>query len=264
MRRWAWLVALGLTGCPRPHAAPAPSEPAPPAAPDPLPSLSTCPVATPFETLSWVPPAAEAVTLIDLADDTLPEALARLSEGARTPERQLPIRVAFALGQWTWQVPLLRSTLTQAGFEPQQLVHIALADGTSAWAWSPSCELDTLTTNLERGWNLSLRATPYGAVAIAGLTETGEPAFPYDFIAYGASAFVLVPAGRAHAVAQRLAQRSSDPSKPGLGETADALEAAPIRLVVRTGSLLTPGSDARAPSSVAAHRIGAQSWTSVP
>lgn len=263
MRRPGWLLALGLTGCPRPSATPPPSEPAPAPAPDPQPTVSTCPSAA-FETLSWVPPAAEAVTLIDLSDDALPEALANLAEGARTPQRQLPIRVAFALGQWTWQVPLLRSTLSQAGFEPQQLVHIALPDGTSAWAWSPGCELDPLTTNLEQRWSLSLRATPYGAVAIAGRTETGEPAFPYDFIAYGASAFVLVPAGRAHAVAQRLAERASDPSEPGLGEAADALEAAPIRLVVRTGSLLTPGADAAAPRSVAAHRIDAQSWTSVP
>lgn len=263
MHRPAWLLALGLTGCPGPRTA---VPPAPPPAPTPNvePALDACPAVTAFETLSWIPPAAEAVTVIDLEDETLPEALANLSEGARTPERQLPIRVAFALGQWSWQVPLLRSTLTLAGFEPQQLVHIALPDGTSAWAWPPSCDLETLTTNLARGWSLSLRATPYGAVAVAGLTETGEPAFPYDFLAYGAAAYVLVPAGRAHAVAQRLAERSNNPSKPGLGQAVDALEAAPIRLVVRAGSLLTPGAAASAPNSLTAHRVDAQAWTVVP
>ncbi|MGH1347393.1 MAG: hypothetical protein ACRBN8_37875 [Nannocystales bacterium] len=211
-----------------------------------------------------MPPAAEAVTLIDLSSDALPEALKNLSDGVRTPQRQLPIRVSFALGQWTWQVPLLRTTLRQAGFEPQQLVHVALPDGTSAWGWSPSCELETLSTNLEQGWQLPLRATPYGAVAIAGLTEDGDPEFPYDFLVYGASAYLLVPAGRAHAVAQRFAERSNDPSEPGLGELADGLEAAPIRLVVRTGSLLTPGADASAPSSTTTHRIDAQSWNTGP
>lgn len=264
MPRSAWLLALGLTGCPGPRTTPAAKPPQPTSTPDKEPVASTCPSVAPFETLSWVPPSAEAVSLIDLSDDALPEALANLSAGARTPERQLPIRVAFALGQWAWQVPLLRSTLSRAGFEPQQLVHIALPDGTSAWAWPPSCDLETLTANLQRGWSLSLRTTPYGAVAVAGLTESGEPAFPYDFLAYGASAYVLVPAGRAHAVAQRLAERSSNPSTPSLGETAGALEPAPIRLVVRAGSLLTPGADAGAPSSLAAHRIDAKAWTPVP
>lgn len=262
MRRSAWLLALGLTGCPGPGTTPAPTEPKP--APVATPTVSACPAAAPFETLSWIPPAAEAVTLLDLADPGLPEALAELSEGARSPDRQLPIRVAFALGQWTWQVPLLRSTLSQAGFEPAQLVHIALPDGTSVWAWSPTCDQDTLTKNLEQGWGLTLRTTPYGAVAVAGRTETGEPAFPYDILAYGASAYVLVPAGRAHAVAQRLAERPSDPSTPSLGDLADSLEAAPIRLVVRTGSLLTPGADATATSSTAAHRVNAGGWTPVP
>ncbi len=262
MHRSAWLLALGLTACPGPHTKPAPSEPAPAA--ETKPRLFACPPATPFETLSWIPPSAEAVTLIDLTDDALPEALASLAQGVKTPQRQLPIRLAFALGQWTWQVPLLRSSLAQAGFEPQQLVHIALPEGTSAWAWSPSCEQDTLTANLQQAWNLSLGATPYGAVAIAERTETGAPAFPYDFLAYGASAYVLVPAGRAHAVAQRLAERSTDPSDPGLGAAVDALEAAPVRLVVRTGSLLMPGADASAPNTIAAHRIDAGSWTSVP
>lgn len=264
MHRPGWLLLLGLTGCPGPHTTPTPTAPAPKATPDSKPGLAACPSVGPFETLSWIPPAAEAVTLLDLSDEALPEALANLSAGARTPQRQLPIRVAFALGQWTWQVPLLRSTLARAGFEPQQLVHIALPDGTSAWAWPPSCDLDTLSANLQRSWSLSLRATPYGAVAVAGLTEAGEPAFPYDFLAYGASAYVLVPAGRAHAVAQRLAERSTNPSHPSLGEAADALQAAPIRLVVRAGSLLTPGADAAVVGSLASHRIDERAWTSVP
>lgn len=264
MRRSAWLLALSLTACPGPGTAPTPREPEPEPTAIAAPKVSACPAAAPFETLSWVPPAAEAVTLLDLVDPAMPQALTRLSEGARSADRQLPIRIAFALGQWTWQVPLLRSTLSQAGFEPQQLIHIALPDGTSAWAWSPTCDQDTLTENLAQGWGLTLRTTPYGAVAIAGLTETGEPAFPYDILAYGASAYVLVPAGRAYAVAQRLAERPSDPATPGLGEVADAVEPAPIRLVVRNGSLLTPGADAAAVSSTAAHRIDADAWTPVP
>ncbi len=263
MRRPAWLLALAVLGaCPSPPTAAPSSEPAP--APSPAPPLPACPKVAAFETLSWVPPAAEAVTLIDLEDASLPEALAILSAGARTPERQLPIRVAFALGQWTWQVPLLRSTLTRAGFKPPQLVHVALPDGTSAWAWPPSCDLETLTARLAQGWGLSLRPTPYGAVAVAGLSESGEPTFPYDFLAYGAAAYLLVPAGRAHAVAQRLAERSSNPARSSLGDAADALEAAPIRLVVRAGSLLTPGASASAPNSLAAHRIDARAWTVVP
>lgn len=254
------LCALALLGCRKPEQPPTttPAQPAPEATP-PTPSIEACPAPDPFATLRWVPQRSEAVTLVALNDPALPEALALLQQGARETDRQLPIRVAFALGQWTWQVPLLRTTLARAGFDPAQLVHIALPDGTSAWAWPPSCDLTTLGANLERGWSLSLRATPYGAVAPATTNAEGELVFPYDFVAYGASAYLLVPAGRAQAVAQQLAIRP-DAGATSLGEVAAGLDAAPLRLVVRNTALLTPGSTA--PTPISAHRIDGRTWSS--
>ncbi len=218
-----------------------------------------------FATLSWVPPAAQAVTLIDLRSPELPEALVRLEQGARDPQRKLPIRVAFALAQWTWQVPLLRSTLERAGFDPAQLVHVALDDGTSIWAWPPACDFESMQRNLAQGWGTALRTSPYGAVASAGVEPSGAQTFPYDFIAYGASTLALTPAGRAGAVAQRLAERPRDPSSPRMADLVSSVEPAPLRIAVRTDALLTPGADTQTSQGpIATHRIDARAWTTPP
>jgi hypothetical protein len=260
---WSGALLLALGGCPQPSTTTPPTPPEP--EPEPAPTIVACPTDDPFTTMGWVPPAAESVALVALRSDALEGSLRQLSEGAKSPDRKLPIRLAFALGQWTWQVPLLRSTLASAGFDPAQLVHISLPDGASAWAWPQSCDLPTITANLEAAWGLPVRSTPYGAVAVAPVSASDEGvAFAYDFIAYGASAYLLVPAGRAQAVASRLAERPSDPGAPSLGQTAAELDPAPIRMVVRTGSLLTPGAEAEAPDRVSRHRVAADGWATVP
>ena len=259
----AALWALLAVGCPKPATTPSTSpDTAETPSPAPETSVVECPAPEPFASLRWVPPRAEAATVIALDDPGLPEALALLQQGVRSPERQLPIRVAFALGQWTWQVPLLRTTLERAGFSPAQLVHVALPDGTSAWAWPPSCDLETLRANLERGWSLTLRTTPYGATAAASRTPEGDLAFPYDFVAYGASAYLLVPAGKASAITQQLAERSPEPGASNLGEQAVGLQPAPLRAAIRNTALLTPGAPASNTTSL--HRIDARAWTNPP
>lgn len=262
MRR-VLLSALLVVGCPKPTTVPN-GDPAPDAespSPPPPQSMTACPTDEPFVTLGWVPSSAEALVLIDMNAAGLPDALAQLSEGANSPERQLPIRVAFALGQWTWQIPLLRTTLSQAGFAPAQLVHVMLPDGVSGWAWPQSCDLATIADNLDRGWGLTLRRTAYGAAALAPRTDGGALAFPYDFIAYGGSAYLLVPAGTAQAVAQRLAERLADTPSPGLGEQAAALVPAPLRLSIRNRALLTPGSEPPPQENIAVHRVDADGWS---
>lgn len=260
-RAWCVAVLLGVAGCPQPTITPPTTTPEP--EPEPA-AIVACPADDPFTTLGWVPPSAESVALVELRSSALEGTLRQLSEGAKSPDRKLPIRLAFALGQWTWQVPLLRTTLSSAGFDPVQLVHVSLPDGASAWAWPQSCDLPTLTDNLADAWGLSVRSTPYGAVAVAP-PSTGDEgvAFAYDFIAYGASAYLLVPAGRAQAVAARLAERPSDPSAPSLGQTAADLDDAPVRLVVQTGALLMPGADADAPDRVSRHRVGPDGWATL-
>ncbi|MCR9164206.1 MAG: hypothetical protein ACE37F_17735 [Nannocystaceae bacterium] len=257
------MAMLGaLSGCPTQRPAPQAPEPDPQ---PPATAVLACPADAPFTTLGWTPPSAESVAVVDLRADALDETLRRLSEGAKSPDRQLPIRLAFSLGQWTWQVPLLRTTLASAGFDPAQLVHVSLPDGASAWAWPQSCDLPTLADNLATAWGMRVRSTPYGAVGLVPSDASGdEVAFAYDFIAYGASAYLLVPAGRAQAVASRLAERGSDLGAPSLGQIASELDEAPVRLVVRTGALLTPGATADAPDRVSRHRVDAQGWQTVP
>lgn len=261
-RTWCIVALLGVPGCPQPTTTPSASPPEPDTKPA---AVVACPADAPFSTLGWVPASAESVAAVELRSGALEATLRQLSEGAKSPDRKLPIRLAFALGQWTWQVPLLRTTLSSAGFDPAQLVHVSLPDGASAWAWPQSCDLPTLTENLAHAWGLNLRSTPYGAVAVAPVSAANEGvAFAYDFIAYGASAYLLVPAGRAQAVASRLAERSSDPGAPSLGQTLADLDEAPVRLVARTGALLTPGAEADAPDRVSRHRIAPGGWVTVP
>lgn len=261
MRRRLLLPMLLAVGCPKP-AATGPSPPVDAPTLDPSsPAIVACPAEDPFVAFGWVPPAAEAVTLVELDAPGLADALTQLAEGAKDPQRQLPIRVAFALGQWTWQLPLLRTTLAQAGFAPTQLVHVSLPGGASAWAWPQSCDLPTITDNLSQGWGLSLRPTPYGAIALSPQTEDGALAFAYDFIAYGASAYLLVPAGSAHAVAQRLAERPTDPARLGLGEQAAGLLDAPLRIAIHNRALLTPGAEPNAAQSISVHRVDADGWS---
>ncbi|MEM6294202.1 MAG: hypothetical protein AAGA54_23195 [Myxococcota bacterium] len=261
MRR-ASLLLLGVAlGCPSPTTTPPPPtepEPAPPAAESPPPVQACAPAA--FAAVAPIPPSARAAALLDTTAPDLDGALAAVKAVTDDGARTLPIRIAFSLGQWTWQVPLLRRTLEQAGFVPDALLYVALPDGSSAWAWPQDCDLDAVRQNLASGWGMSLRNTAYGAVATAPLGEDGTPAFAYDFVAWGATAYLVVPAGRASLVTQLLAERPTDSAAATLGDHIDALPPGPIRLAVRMDDLVTPGAAAPSEGTIASHRVDAQGW----
>ncbi len=257
---WVPLLAA-LPGCPHPDPSPDPAHPA--SAPEPASAPASIPACGPadqrFATLGWMPADARAAAVVRLDDPQLADALALVGAGARDAERQLPIRVAFSVGQWTWQVPLLRSTLAQAGFAPRQLAYVALPDGTTIWAWPSGCDLETTTENLRAAWGLELRTTPYGAVAVAPRRPDGGPTFAYDFVIWGASFAALVPAGRAGSVTQQLADRGGDPLRERLGSALERLQPAPIRMAIRMDALLA-GSDPALGIPVTAHRVDATGW----
>ena len=242
------------------------SAPVGPTSPEPVP-VETTP-ATPvdcgprgerFSTLGWVPTPARVLAAVELADPTLKEATSTLRAGTQDTAHKLPIRTAFSLGQWTWQLPLLQRTLANAGFYPDQLVYVSLPDGTSIWAWASSCDLETATQHVEASWGLTLRATPYGALGLAPRDESGTPLFAYDLIVWGASFFALVPAGRGPGTAQQIGEpRTSQAS--GLSGPLASLEAAPLRLVTRTDDLMAPGG-ATPQDTMLGHRILSDAWS---
>lgn len=224
------------------------------------PAVRTCSDDPPaFVSLAWVPPQARAVTHLQLDDPDLDASIEHVVAAAADTRRELPIRTAFSLGQWKWQIPLLRTTLAQAGFAPSALVHVMLPDGTSAWAWPPACDLEQVRTNVANGWGLTLRNTAYGAIARAA-ADDGESAFAYDFVAWGASANLLVPAGRATTTTQLLgapreASTTVTPSDLVLG-----LADAPVRLAVRVDDLLASQAEASADATITTHRVDAEGW----
>ncbi len=256
------LLPLLLQGCPAPALAPTEPELPPPTAEAP-PRVQTCPAAA-FAALGPIPPSARAAALLDTTSAALPGALTQIKAATDDGARTLPIRVAFSLGQWTWQIPLLRSTLEQAGFIPDSLLYVSLPDGSSAWAWPQGCDLDAVRDNVASAWGMQVRNTAYGAVAVAPVGEDGAPAFAYDFVAWGATAYLVVPAGRASLVAQMLGERPTDGAAPTLADRIDALAPGPVRLAVRMDDLVTPGAATPSEGPVAAHRIDADGWTSAP
>lgn len=247
---------LLLGGCPRTG---------PPVPPDPVPSdphEDTGDIATGsadpvqcgsggerVERYAWLPPSAQAVASIDLGDAQLQPAIERLVEHARGSEHEMPIGLAFALGQWNWQVALVSSTLKRAGYAPAELVYVRMDDGTSAWIWSMACDLDQAVAATEAAWPVRVRRGVSAAIGtpVEGDPEsTGNTSFPFDVVFLEGERAALVPAGRGASFVQDLVD-----SRPPGGDRVGAhpggalaeVPPAPIRLVWGGRALLDPGRD---------------------
>jgi hypothetical protein len=191
-----------------------------------------------FAEYGFVPPGVRAAARLRLDAPDFDASLHALSEAARGDGHGLPIDLAFALGQWGWQVPLVVSTLRRAGHRPGELVYLQTSKGVSAWAWPSSCDLDVQTDVAQRGWSLTVKPAAYGAVA-RGDAET----FAYDVLYYRGAFVALAPAGQASALAQSLAAVPVGAEvAPGdvLGQTDAA-----IHLVLRGRALVDPDVEAQ-------------------
>ena len=190
-----------------------------------------------FAEYGFVPPTVRAAARLRLDDPSFDASLSALTEAARGEGHGLPIDLAFAIGQWSWQVPLVRSTLQRAGHRPSELLYLQTSTGISAWAWPSSCDLAVHTDAAKRGWSLAVKPSAYGAVARGGET------FAYDVLYYRDAFVALAPAGQAPALAQSLAAVPVGSEGPAPGDVL-ASAAAPIHLLVRGRSLVDPAVEA--------------------
>jgi hypothetical protein len=231
MRRFWWAVVL--LGCDKP----APPN-APPTDPPATASARCGEGGEQFHDYSFVPAGVRAAVRLDLASPDLDATLVRLSETARGDAHGLPIDVAFALGQWSWQVPLVRSTLGRAGHRPGELVYLYIDRGVSVWTWPSSCDLEAQTRAAAAGWSLAVKPSAFGAVA------RGGESFPYDVLYYRGAFVALAPGGKSSAVAQVMAAPVMRDA-PAPGEVLGTAPA-PIHLVLTGQALVDPEVDPEA------------------
>ncbi|MEM9458270.1 MAG: hypothetical protein AAGF11_29105 [Myxococcota bacterium] len=162
--------------------------------------------------------------------------LTTLGAHVRAPGHGLPIPLALSLGQWSWQVPLLASTLDAAGFAPGELTFVASDDAAHAWVWRSTCDLDEILARIESAWAVRTRRTTLAVIGTPAAPPDG-PAFPYDVLVLPGERLALVPAGRGSTVLTRWTRPAPAPSVGGTVKTAgrrlDELAPAPVRLVVQ-------------------------------
>ncbi|MCA9653839.1 MAG: hypothetical protein H6712_19610 [Myxococcales bacterium] len=266
----AWLLACRPTAAPDPPDDPGPVDP-PAVSPQAEEPLEPEPCGEPgasFEAHAWIPATVPAAASIALDDPDLGAALARLAALTRSDAHGLPIPLAFSLSQWSWQVPTLVATLRQAGFQPAELVFVAGDEADHAWVWASACDLDEAERRIEAAWHLRSRRVVEGVIASPEPAEDPQaPAFPYDLLMLPGERFALVPAGRAAAVLRRWDRPAPSmglgPAAPGAGPRIDALEPAPVRLVVQGRALLDPSAET-APESARSFRITADALQLAP
>lgn len=253
------LLACGPRTVTTPPAAAA--DPAGPTTHPPSPVRAPC--GSPGEDFSdhaWTPPDAPAVASIRLDATDLSAALTALGDHVRTPGHGLPIPLALSLGQWSWQVPLVASTLDAAGFAPGELTFVASNDAAHAWVWRSTCDLDEILARIEAAWAVRTRRTTLAVIGTPAAPTPERPAFPYDVLVLPAERLALVPAGRGSAVLTRWTRLAPAPSLGGTVQTAgrrlDQLDPAPVRLVVQGLALVDAA--ATTAGDVHALRITAQ------
>lgn len=213
--------------------------PAPTAGPEPQAFAACGPTGLRFEHLLWVPANAIAIAKIELDDSRLDAALQDIS----TTSLDAPIDIAFAVKQWTWQIPFLSRLLLEAGFKPAELVYVRTRLG-SIWIFRSQCDLLEAQQRVRDIWDLSSRHLIEGVVATP--RDPDHPTFPFDVVFLPGERVAITSMGRS----TDALQWSDTPKDPApSGETAvdrmSKLDAhAPIRLVIRNEGLLAEGTSA--------------------
>jgi hypothetical protein len=227
------------------------SETTPPTDRDPAPAEPTpCgAVGERFEDHAWAPSSATTVASVQVDSPELTPALRALAEHVRAPGHGLPIPLSFSLGEWSWQVPVLVSTLRQAGFRPAELAFVSDDAADHAWLWRSTCDLEEAIERIETAWAVDARRTVEGVIATPRAPAAGSDAlaFPYDVLVLPGERMALVPAGRASAVLDHFGRPGPSMGLGGLpaasaGRRLDELLPAPVRLVVLGRALLDPAA----------------------
>lgn len=241
------LVVLALAcGCPHgrgpgdegpPDPTDAPTTDAPPTDEGSEPELPRCGDGDEHvRDLHVVPREAVLVGAIDLRADGLASALEKLRD--HVGNAGLPVRAAFALGQWHWQVPLLVDTLGRRGLVTGELVALAMDDGLGGWVLPLGCTQDEAIATV-RAHGAEVQDAGAIAVVAAVHDETA-----WDLVIGPGSIATLAAAGRGRELVARLGPGAppTSPAPPSAAERLAAIEAAPVRVVVLAHGFTTSGT----------------------
>lgn len=199
-------------------------------------------LADPARTL---PHGATMVAMIELGDPALPDALAQISAHARDRHSALPVRSAFSIAQWSWEVPLVQGALRSVGFVAGELAAVHMEDVPPLWIMPLGCSLDDAIAALERDASLGVRDLGEAAIAspVAGST------FAFDVLLHrDAIALVAKGKGRDALAAWREPAPDTGLPAPKAGGVVAKIERAPIRMLLRPSGLVAP--DAASTSAV--------------
>lgn len=234
-RTLAWALAFVVTGGCRPRT--------PTVAPEPPPGAITTdgalepvlcgPEHLRLDDYAWAPAYSRVLASLALDDPELGAALVRLGQALDEPRHAFPIELAFGLRQWSWQVPLLRATLDEAGFRPAELAYVRTEDATVAWVFASRCDFELARTRVAAAWDVDVRRTLEAAI---GSPRSGST-FAFDVVFLEGERMALVPTGQGSRFVRALHDpRSFEPEpSPTLAESLAALEHGPLRLLVRAG-----------------------------
>jgi len=238
--RRLWL-AMTLVSCrsdpppepPEPELAAAPSEPSPPCGP----------VGLRFLHLGWAPAELSSLAVIDLEHPELAAALAAVRSFVNDPRQEIPIDVAFAISQWSWQVPGLRTTLAGIGVRPSELAYVRTPAGIAAWVVPLQCDIDQAIARMQAAWRLEIRRTLSGVVA----SPSTNGAFAFDVVFLEGERIALAPVGSGATILEIF--HAQDPGEPkrSAADALGQLGPAPVRAVARNHGLLGQAPDPSTP-----------------
>lgn len=202
-----------------------------------------------FVDAAALPADASVLAVLDGDAAVLDAALAQLEQHVRGPSTGLSVPTAFALGQWRWEVPLVRRSLASlgvatGGLAAVQVARVGAGVGARVWAAPLTCPVEHLVATLD---DFEIQDT--GGVVIA--TPRDRTRFAYDVVVRP-DVVVLCPEG----AARRVLAAWDRPVAPTAGTTLRQhvfdLAPAAVRIAVRETGLL--GLDAGA-SDTATHLV---------
>jgi hypothetical protein len=197
---------------------------------------------------AFLPADAHWVAAIDLQSADLDAALAKLR--AHVATAGLPVQAAFALGQWHWQVPLLRGELSRFGIDSGELVAFAGSDAAggsrsvSGWIAPLGCTQDEAIAAVRaHGWAIE----DAGTIAVVAAVPQKSA---WDLVVGPGAIAVLAAGGHGREIAARVGARPAPSPElvaaPSPAARLGALASAPVRIVVvgrgfTTDGTLSPG-----------------------
>ncbi len=234
---------VALLACDGPATTPpfeTPAQPAPNPDPDPPPAGPTrCgDASTVFTEAAALPADAGLVALVATGDAGLDSALLRLERHARGGDSGLSVPTAFVLGQWRWEVPMVRGAFAAIGVDAGMLASVQT--GTlRLWAAPLGCPADAVIAGLARDFEVADK----GATAIA--TPRDRTRFAHDVVVR-TDAVVLCPPGTGRRVLAAWERPWPTAAGISLRQRAFDLEPSALRIAIReTGILAESATDAR-------------------